>query len=308
MIIAPLRVGCDVSKAWLDLFETGTNTTIRIPNRAADITAFIGRLPPDVTIVFEATAPYDMALRRAVSDAGRKAIRVNPARARDFARAAGILAKTDTIDARMLAKLPDALGIREAEALDEEREALIVLNRRRDQLVDMRAVERGRLADEPDAAIRESLQNHIDWLGAAIAVIDRRIAALITRPAFAPLVRLLQSLKGVGPVTIATLLALLPELGARSPKQIAALAGLAPLNRDSGRTRGLRRIAGGRRRVRSALYMAALGAIRWHERFKQHYKAIKARSGKAKIAIVAVARKLLVTLNAMVRTRQPYRA
>lgn len=308
MTIPELRIGCDVSKDWLDLYEATTGTAHRIPNTARDIAAFLGRQPPGATVVFEATAPYDTALRRALGRTHLRALRVNPGRARDFARAGGFLAKTDAVDARMLARLPEALDLPEASPFDAEREALVALNRRRDQLVEMRAVDRGRLVDETDANIRENLQSHVDWLGQAIAGLEAQIKAMLASPAFAPRRKLLGSVKGVGPVTIATLVALLPELGCRSAKAIASLAGLAPFNRDSGRMRGQRHIAGGRRRVRQALYMAALGAIRGVARFKQHYLAVKARSGHAKVAIIAVARKLLVTLNAMLRSGEPFRA
>lgn len=308
MTLSAFRVGCDVSKAQLDFFQAATCTASRIANEAGAIAAFLARLPPHAIVVFEATAPYDMVLRQALDQAGIRALRVNPSRARDFARAAGFLAKTDAVDARMLARLPDALDMPQAPSFDREREALVALNRRRDQLVDMRAVERGRLADEPDKAIRTSLEGHIQWLDRAILAIEAKIEKLLARPSFAPRVALLGSVKGVGRVTIATLIALLPELGSRSPKTIAAIAGLAPLNRDSGAMRGQRHIAGGRRRVRQALYMAALGAIRGIERFKRIYLAVKARSGHAKVAIVAVARKLLVTLNAMIRSGEPFHA
>ena len=308
MTLTEFRIGCDVSKDWLDLYEEATGTAHRIPNTARAIAAFLARQPPGTTFVFEATSPYDTALRRALGRRRLRAIRVNPGRARDFARAGGFLAKTDAIDARMLARLPEALDLPQAAPFDAEREALVALNRRRDQLVEMRAVDKARLADETDAYIRQSLQSHIVWLGQAIAAIEVQIKAMLARAAFAPRAALLGSVRGVGPVTMATLIALLPELGSRSAKTIAALAGLAPLNRDSGSMRGRRHIAGGRRRVRQALYMAALGAIRSIARFKQHYLAVKARSGHAKVAIIAVARKLLVTLNAMLRTGQPFRA
>ena len=208
----------------------------------------------------------------------------------------------------MLALLPEALEVREDEAFDQHREALAALHRRRDQLVDMRAVERGRIASEPDQDARRSLESHIDWLSAAIEELEVKIRSILAKPPFARRAKLLATAKGVGTVTVTTILALLPELGRCSAKAIAALAGLAPINRDSGTLRGQRHIAGGRRRVRQALYMAALAAIRTHEPFKQHYLAIKARSGHAKVAIVAVARKLLVTLNAMIKSDQPFRA
>lgn len=308
MTITAFRVGIDVAKDNLDVFETRGQTTTRIPNNKAAIAKLVASLPPDTTIVFEATAPYDTLLRQALAAAGLRTLRVNPSRARDFARAAGFLAKTDAVDARMLARLPEALDVRPDEAFDPAREALAALHRRRDQLVDTRAVERGRLASEPDVDVRHSLESHIGWLDGAIAELDAKIRRALASPPFAPRARLLATAKGVGAVTITTLVALLPELGRCSAKAIAALAGLAPLNRDSGTLRGQRHIAGGRRRVRQALYMAALAAIRTHEPFRQQYLAIKARSGHAKIAIIAIARKLLVTLNAMVKSGQPFRA
>lgn len=308
MTIAAFRIGIDVSKACLDIFEQPSQTASRILNTEAAIAKLVARLPPEATIIFEATAPYDTALRKALAGTGLRVLRVNPARARDFARAAGFLAKTDTIDARMLARLPEALDVREDAAFDPLREALAALHRRRDQLVEARAVERGRLASEPDTDVRHSLESHIAWLATAIAELDAKIRGLLAKPAFATRARLLATAKGVGAVTVTTLLALLPEIGRCSAKAIAALAGLAPLNRDSGTLRGQRHITGGRRRVRQALYMAALAAIRTHEPFRQHYLTIKARSGHAKVAIIAVARKLLVILNAMVKSNQPFRA
>ena len=308
MTVTAIRVGIDVSKAWLDVCMTPGQTTSRIPNCEEAIAQLVAKLPEDATVVFEATAPYDTRLRKTLACTSLRVLRVNPARARDFARAAGFLAKTDTIDARMLARLPEALDVRAEEAFDQDREELAALHRRRDQLVDMRAVERGRLADEPDACVRNTLEQHIEWLTMTIDDIEATIRDVLKRPAFARRAKLLATAKGVGHVTVTTVLALLPEIGRCSSKAIAALAGLAPVNRDSGAFRGQRHIAGGRRRLRQALYMAALAAIRTHQPFRQHYLAIKARSGKAKVAIIAIARNLLVILNAMIKNDEPFRA
>lgn len=308
MTIAPNRIGIDVSKHWLDIHNASLGQSWRIANAPAEIARLLADLPAGSTILFEATAPYDTALRRLASEAGHVVLRVNPNRARAFARAAGYLAKTDAIDARMLAAMAQAIAPEPEPAFDATREALTALNRRRDQLVECRASERGRRSDAQNEAERESLARHIAWLGAEIVAIERQIQALITTPAVAPLARLLRSLPGVGAVTLTTLLALLPELGRCSGKTVAALVGLAPINQDSGVFRGQRRIGGGRRRVRRALYMAALSAIRKVPRLKAHYDAIKQRSGHAKVALVAVARKLLVILNAMARSGEPFRA
>jgi transposase len=300
-------VGIDVSKAWLDCFEQPARKSRRIANLEADISAYLNGLKPETRLVFEATAPYDTALRRSASDAGICAYRVNPGQARDFARSMRYLAKTDDIDAKMLAQMGERLDLIAEPKWDADREALIALHRRRDQVVDARAMERARIADVVDAEERASLARHIEWLDAEVDGLDTKIGAALERPAFAEKAKLLRTAKGVGPVTIATLLALLPELGHRSSKSIAALAGLAPFNCDSGTFRGQRQTRGGRGRVKRALYMAANSAIRWVPHFKAKYNEIKARSGRPKIAIIAIARKLLVALNAMIKTGTPFR-
>lgn len=307
MTIAQIYFGIDVSKAWLDVFDASSGKASRVVNAQADIAAFLAGLPAGAFVTFEATAPYDGELRRALDAAKIGSVRANPGRAREFARAKGKLAKTDAVDARMLAALPEALGLAPAPAYDAEREALVALHRRRDQLVDARAIERGRIADEPDNRAKTSLSRHIAWLTREIKLVEDEIEAALTSPAFAPKVALMRSIKGVGAVTAATLIALMPELGSVSGKAAASLAGLAPFNCDSGNMRGQRHIGGGRSRVRRALYMAALSAIRRVPRFKAQYQAIKARAKRSKIAIIAVARKILVVLNAMLKSGEPFR-
>jgi transposase len=307
MTIAPSKTGIDIAKTWLDIHDAAARKSRRINNVKAAIAAFVKDLPPQSTVTFEATAPYDTELRRALSEAGVTAFRVNPGQARDFAKSRRFLAKSDKIDARVLALMGEEIKLTPEPAFDEERERLQALHRRRDQLVEARAVERGRLADVADEGERASLVRHLQWLDAEIGVIEARTKAALRQPALAPAAKLLRTATGVGIVTVTTLLALLPELGRRSAKTIAALAGLAPYNCDSGKFRGQRRIQGGRARVRRALYMAALSAIRRVPHFRATYLAIKQRSGKAKIAIIAVARKLLITLNSMMKTGQPFR-
>lgn len=304
MIIPPDVVGIDVSKHMLDVFDAGLGRPERILNtaEAAAALAALGRF-----VVLEATGRYDARLRRSLEAAGVAYARVNPGQARDFARAAGYLAKTDQVDARMLARLGETLRPRAAEPTDVARERLARLHRRRDQLVAMRKQERTRLTEALEDDLLEDLQLHLAWLNAQIASLNKRIAQAIT--ADRPLnetCRILRSLPGVGPVAAATLLALVPELGRRSPKTIAALAGLAPLNRDSGLYRGKRKIRGGRRRVREALYMAAVTASRSDTRFGAVYRALTSAGKPNKLALIAVARKLLVTANAMVRDQTSY--
>jgi len=308
MTIAPSKIGIDISKAWLDIFDATTGRASRIANAPVEIEAFLASLPEVSCLAFEATGPHDTALRQALSKPSLRSARLNPARVREYARYKGFLAKTDAIDARILAMMACEVEFGLDQVYDTGREALAALHRRRDQLVDQRAAERTRIADAPDQRERESLKRHMAFLDGEIATIEAEIEALLEQPAFAAKVAILRSLKGVGPVTATTLLALLPELGTLSHKAIAALAGLAPFNCDSGKFRGQRHIRGGRARVRRALYMAALNAIRAIPRFKDQYTAIAARSGVRKVGVVAVARKLLVTLNAMLREGKPFAA
>ena len=233
--------------------------------------------------------------------------RVNPGRARHFARAAGYLAKTDRIDARMLASLGQCLDPPPASPANPERETLALLHRRRDQLVAARKQERTRAHECRHHAVAASIAGHIAWLDGEIATLEAAIADLIKASAtLSPAARLLRSVPGVGPVTAATLLALAPELGSRSPGQIAALAGLAPINADSGQFRGQRSIRGGRSRLRQALYIAAVAASRSSGRFGTFYRSLRRAGKPPKLAFIALARKILVTLNAIARDNVPF--
>lgn len=310
MIIAPGFVGIDVSKNHLDVFDSATGLPVQLVNT----TGALAELARDwaqrnAFVLFEATGRYDLDLRRTLAVAGVRFARVNPARARDFARAAGFLAKTDAVDAQMLAAMAQGLQPPAAEAALAAREQLASLNKRRDQLVANRQQERTRGRECPDLISRHSIAAHLAWLDAAIEAIEAQIAAAIAQhPELEHDRRLLASVPGVGAVTAATLLALMPELGRRSPKQIAALAGLAPFNNDSGTRRGRRTIRGGRKRVRDALYVAAFIAARHAPRFKAFFKTLTAAGKPRKLAIIAVARKLLTVLNAILRDRQPFHA
>jgi transposase len=310
MTIAHRFIGIDVCKTHLDIYEEATAKSKRIANDSAAITAMLGQWPrAGLRVIFEATGSYDRTLRSALEAAAIAYVRVNPARARDFARATSALAKTDAIDARLLAGMGRALALAPAQATDPLRQRLARLQRRRDQLVAARADEKKRLATAEDEEVRASIMQHIVWIDAEIARLQRVIDHLVAGSVeLAALRNRLQTAPGVGPVTALTLIALMPELGQRSAKTIAALAGLAPFNNDSGAFRGQRHIKGGRGRVRRALYMAALAAIRKVPRLAAHYRNVRSRSGHAKVAIIAVARKLLVALNAMARTGQPFAA
>jgi transposase len=302
MSIYPETVGIDVAKAHLDIHFAAQGCYERIANTQLAVAELAARCQAKgAFVLFEATGRYDARLRQALGAAGVAFARVNPARARDFAKAAGFLAKTDKVDARMLARMASALEPTARPPADTAREQLATLHRRRDQLVDDRSRERVRRSDA-SADERDSLDRHIAWLSAEIACFDKRIASHLASAAGLKETWLrLRSAPGIGPVAATTLVALMPELGCRSSRTIAALAGLAPLNRDSGQLRGLRRIGGGRRRVRQALYMAAVTAARSKSRFAAFYRSLRAAGKPAKLALIAVARKLLISLNAMVR-------
>ncbi len=310
MNIRPICVGIDISKRWLDVFDEARGALERIDNAPEPIAALIARWRGgDVLVAFEATGVYDAALAAALERAGVAFARVNPARARDFARACGRVAKTDAIDAESLAAFARAIAPSAAPASAPERKSLEIWAKRRDQLVDQRAQEKNRRSEAGDADFVASVGRHIAFLDAEIKALDAKIKAIIAHEdALAQKARIMRTAPGAGPVATTTLLALMPELGAVGPKQIAALAGLAPMNVDSGQFRGKRAIAGGRKRVRDALYMAALAATRAEGAFRTFYLRLRAAGKPAKLALVAVARKLLVTLNAMVRDNVPFHA
>jgi transposase len=300
-------IGIDISKAHLDVFDARTGRRRRLANSAADVAALAAELQGEaVLVVLEATGTYDLALRQALAGHGIAHVRVNPGRARDFARASGKLAKTDTIDAAMLAHMGVALALQPQPQGAAQASRLNALAHRRDQLVAMRAMEKNH-REAAQGAVLDTIADHLAWLDAAIATleaeIDSRIAA---SPQLAADNARLRSAPGIGPVAAMTLMAQLPELGQRSGKTIAALAGLAPFNRDSGQWRGQRRIGPGRRRVRQALYMAALNAARCHKRFKSAYQRLLKAGKPKKLALIAIARKLLVILNAMMKAQKPF--
>jgi transposase len=307
-MIIPLRcVGIDVSKRYLDIFDEASGVPERIANATQAITQLVSRWRCDALVVFEATGVYDLELREALRQAGVRFARINPARARDFARASGQLAKTDPIDARMLAAFGRAMQPATEQVATPARDALARLAKRRDQLVLMRAQEKNRRSEADDRAMAERIGRFIEVLDGEIEEIEADIRALIkAEQEISDDAQLMRSLPGIGPVACMQLIAQMPELGQVGPKQIAALAGLAPFNVDSGTYRGKRKIGGGRKRVRDALYMAALNAVRRADPFKAFYTRLRQAGKPAKLALIAVARKLLTVLNAMMRDRKPY--
>jgi transposase len=309
MTIQPETVGIDISKHHLDVSDPRYASVRRVANNVDEIALLAADFAARRSfVVFEATGAYDTKLRRALAAAGVAHARINPQQARDFAKALGRRAKTDAIDACMLAEFGRRLAPRPDPAADPDRQRLTVLSRRRDQLVGMRQQERVRRSEcEHETAICDSLDAHLAWLDAAIRDIERQTRTLVNEtPALHEAETLLRSVPGIGPVAAATLLALMPELGSLSPKAVAALAGLAPFNNESGRLKGKRSISGGRWRVRNALYMAAIGAARTKTRLAGFYKSLRDQGKPPKLALIALARKLLVILNAVMRDKTAF--
>ena len=231
---------------------------------------------------------------------------VNPRQARDFAKGLGLLAKTDRVDAAALARFAETVAPAPRPLPDAAAEAFAAFLTRRRQLLDMRTAETNRLGTAPPA-VRGDIEKHLAWLDRRLKRLDDELAAAVqASPVWRAKEDLLRQVPGVGPTVARTLLAVLPELGTLGRKQIASLVGLAPRARDSGRHRGARHIGGGRAEVRSVLYMASLSAARYNPVLRPFYQKLRAAGKLAKVAYVAVARKLLTILNAMLRDNRPW--
>lgn len=299
------NAGIDVSKEHLDASWGGEHQ--RFGNDSAGWSGLIGRFKAanvDLVVV-EATGGYERGLVLALHDAGLAVARVNPRQARDFAKALGVLAKTDVLDARTLRDYADVLARHSQRArfitvpVDAKRAALGALTTRRRQLLEMRVAEQQRL-EHADKLAAASIHSVIKMLDRQIKKIDADIDKHLDAH-FSEQRKLLQGVKGVGAVTTVTLLAALPELGTLGRKPISKLAGIAPLADDSGKRRGARHIWGGRAEVRTALYMATLSAMRYNPVIAAFYKRLQAAGKPKKVAMVACMRKLLTILNAMLR-------
>jgi transposase len=299
--------GIDVSKDHLDLATYPPAEPVRVPNTPDGCAALAARLAGTRLVAVEATGGYESAVVAALHVAGVPVAVVNPRQARDFARALGRHAKTDAVDAAVLAEFAARIDPPPAAAPDPDREALAAVLTRRRQLLDMRVMESNRLRPDTPAAIRAGIADHLTWLDERIAAADRELAAAVRRtPAWRAEDDLLRSIPGIGPVVSRTLIADLPELGTRPADQLVALAGLAPFAHDSGRRSGGRHIRGGRATVRRALYLAALTARRVAGPLRDFADRLKARGKAAKVVLVAVARRLLVIANAVVRDGRPW--
>ena len=290
-------VGIDVGKANLDLAVDGKKGVTRFANSRSGIASLIKRLRALGTarIVVEATGGYEEPLLEACCDAGLWVARVNPRQARDFARATGELAKTDAIDARLLALMARLFAdrLRAHVAPPPWQRQLREWLRRRGQVVVVLQAQKQQAA-MASSTVRALTSRTIAALARELAAIDRAIKTLIQQHATPAL----RSGKGLGPVFQASMLALMPELGHLGRREIAKLVGVAPMNRDSGQGQGKRRIRGGRAPVRVALYMATLSAVRWDPTMKAHYQQLRQRGKLGKVALVACMRKLLGIVNA----------
>jgi transposase len=304
-------VGIDVSQGVLDVHLRPEGRSVRVANDPAGHRQLLAALPAPAAIgrvVLEATGGLEAPAAAALAAAGYPVAVVNPRQVRDFAKATGTLAKTDALDAAILAHFADALRPEVRDLPSPELQELRELLDRRGQLLQMRTAESNRLGATTQTAVRKDLDAHLAWLDKRIkgveAQIDRRIAANLHWKATDDRLR---SIPGIGPQTSRALLGQLPELGRLDRRQLASLVGLAPLNCDSGHHKGLRRIVGGRAHVRKALYMAALAAVRHYPDFRAAYARLRSRGKVAKVALIAVARKLLCIANAVVRDQTYWR-
>jgi len=302
-------VGIDVSKDKLDVAIWGEKGCPEYSNSKREIAKLVRHmlaLGPKLLVV-EATGGYEEAVLLALFEAGLPVALVSPQRVRQYARAKGLLAKTDQIDAQVLADFGKKLQPRLFVGKSEERRRLSALMGRRKQLNEMLQAEKNRLRTK-DLSLQRSLERVISCLKAELDSVDQEIEQFLREHQdLEEQEKLLRTAKSVGRVTAATLLADLPELGQLDRKEIAALVGVAPMNRDSGRKRGYRKTQGGRPDVRSALYMSALTGIRYHPILKAQYDHLVKRGKEKKVAITACMRKMLTILNAMVRDQQPFR-
>lgn len=301
--------GIDVSKAGLDV-AVHDGGAWHVDNTDRGITTLVTTLTDAQVglVVLEATGAYHHSVTAALIAAGLAVAVVNPRQVRDFGRSTGQLAKTDRLDAALLARFAAMVRPEPRVLPDEATQELAALVTRRRQLIEMRVAEQNRLTSARSRVIKKSLKRLVEILTRELAMLDRDLDAAVRQsPQWQADEDLLRSHPGVGPVVARTCLALLPELGRCTSREIAALVGVAPHARDSGTYRGTRHCWGGRAAVRAALYMGALSAIRCNRRLKTAYERLRERGKPAKVALVAIMRRLLVTLNAMLKNNQRWR-
>ena len=303
-------VGIDVSKKRLDVHVLPGENSFACTYDDAGSKTLIKRLKKTnpALIVLESTGGLEGTVVAELTAVDFPVAVVNPRQVRDFARAIGKLAKTDAIDAYVIARFAEAVRPDPRPLLDEQEKAVKELVSRRNQLVQMRTAEKNRLARVASQGVKESLNNIIASLNAEIAKIEKDLDTHIKgSPIWREKDDLLKSFKGIGPNNSRVLISCVPELGLLNRQKIASLVGVAPLNRDSGALRGRRMIGGGRVHVRNMLYMATISALRHNKRVRVFYDRLIANGKPAKVAIVACMRKILIILNTMIKTKTPYR-
>jgi transposase len=306
---ASFVVGIDVSKDFLDGAFRGERKgpSFRHANSTTGIAQVVDACKNATLVVVEATGGLEVPMVRALQKAGIPVAVANPLRVREFAKATGVLAKTDRLDAAVLAHFAEAVRPEPRPLPDEQTQVLDALVTRRSQLIDMRTMESNRLSSCVDAKVRANLKKHLEWLARHIDDADRDLGeAVKNNPDWQARDELQQSVPGIGKVVSQTMLASLPELGRVSGKKLAALVGLAPYADESGRHRGKRRVFGGRAEVRAKLYMAALTVSRGSSPLGNFFRRLRAQGKEFKVALIALARKILTVANAVVRTGIPY--
>jgi transposase len=300
-------IGVDVSKQYLDVCILPQQANKRFSNDLSGIQSFLRQIAEykQILVVLESTGGYEMELFCALQEAGIPAAKINPRRIRDFARACGQLAKTDRIDARIIARYAQTIEPKVDSVQDGRVMALKALVARRGQLIGIRTAENNRLEHVRDKSIKHSIARMLAEINRQLKTVENTIQKHIdTMPELKSRQDILDSVRGIGKNTAAMLVTELPELGLFNRRQIAALAGVAPINRDSGQFRGKRMTGGGRGYVRSQLFMPTLVAIRRNPKICELYKRLIANGKKKMVAVIACMRKLLLIMNSMLAKNQ----
>ena len=304
--VGGLYVGIDISKDKMDVAVWPGGETWQVAQNAtgiAELVTKLKQLKPNL-VVLEATGGYETMVACEMSLAGLPVAVVNPRQVRDFAKSLGKLAKTDRVDALVLARFAHAIRPEARFMVDKMAMQLQALVNRRRQIIEIKTAEKNRRCTA-HPSIKETLEKHIEWLEEQEEQLDKEIVVMIREsPIWRAKEKIMRTAPGIGPVTSATLLAEMPELGKLNRKQIAALAGVAPFNHDSGKMNGKRSIWGGRASVRTVLYMAGMSAIRHNPIIKKFYERLIKAGKLFKVALIACMRKLLTILNAMVRSNK----
>lgn len=301
-------VGVDVSKDTLDVYRPDTDELIKIDNSetaVADVCQQLQKNKRSLMVVMEATGGYETLLVNQLALHDLKAAVVNPRRVRDFAKGVGMDAKTDPIDAKIISKYGEVVSPKPMAVKSEHEQKHGALVARRNQLLELISQENNRLKQSWDDDAKQSIRDVLEMLKKQLKNINSQLTKMLKEDAKNQrTIEILQSVKGVGPVMISTLIAELPELGRLNRAEVAKLVGVAPINRDSGKKSGKRFIGGGRSQVRRVLYMATIVAIRHNEKIKAFYQHLKAKGKESKVAIVACMRKFITILNLLVKTNQ----